>query len=69
MAKGIHYDGSLLDITAPEFGAQVEVAEGLQGLVIWINVDGVARLRICQVKLLEVKLPNTQEITFNRSGE
>lgn len=35
------------DITAPEI---VEIQIRSDGKVVWVNVDGICRLRACQVK-------------------
>jgi hypothetical protein len=40
----IHFGNQMLDITAPEI---VEVQIRSDGTVLWVNVDGVCRLRIC----------------------
>lgn len=37
---------TLLDLTAPEGGIEIEVRG--DGKVLWVNVDGVCRLRISQ---------------------
>jgi len=42
----------LKDITAPAHGVQIEIKRDAK--VIWVNVDGVAVLRICQIPLLEL---------------
>ena len=42
----------LVDITAPE-GVELSIRE--DGQVIWVNVDGVCRLRCCQIKHLEIE--------------
>jgi len=44
----------MLDITGPEAGVEVEYLNG----VLWVNVDGVCRLRVCQIT------PST-EVRFN----
>lgn len=41
------YDGQLLDITAPE---HVEVILKADRSVLWVNVEGICRLRICGLK-------------------
>jgi hypothetical protein len=41
----------LLDITGAE---NVEVLIREDKKVIWINVNGLCRLRICQIKILEI---------------
>lgn len=41
-----------LDITSPENGVQIEVRE--DGKVLWVSVDGIIVLRICQIPYLEV---------------
>jgi hypothetical protein len=46
------FHGELLDITAPKFGVEVEIRE--DGKVLWVHVDGVSVLRICQIDRLEV---------------
>ncbi len=41
----------MLDITAPE---DVEVLISRNGYRVWVNVDGICRLRCCRVKRLHV---------------
>lgn len=43
--------GTQLDITAP--GA-VEVIIDHKGKRVWVNVDGICKLRCCQIDYLEV---------------
>ena len=43
--------GEQLDITGAKI---VEVSIRSDGKVIWINVDGVCRLRVCQIEHLEI---------------
>ena len=43
----------MLDITAPKHGVDIEWRE--DGTVIWVNVDGICRLRICQIPQLWIK--------------
>lgn len=48
----------LLDITKPE---HVEIQIRNDGKVIWIHIDGITRLRICQIPLLVIndeRIPN-----------
>lgn len=40
------------DITSPEHGVQVQIRR--DGKVIWVHVDGVTVLRVCQVQALEI---------------
>lgn len=44
------------DITQPKYGVQVEIRNDKQ--VLWINVDGICVLRICQIP----------EIKFTKNG-
>lgn len=47
-ALAVQPDGThCLDITAPAHGVEVQIR--LDGKVLWVNVDGVLRLRICQI--------------------
>jgi len=41
----------MLDITAPE---QVQVLVNVDGSVLWVNIDGVCRLRVCRMTNLEL---------------
>lgn len=41
----------MLDITAPQV-IEVEVRE--DGKVLWINIDGICRLRVCQINELVI---------------
>ncbi len=40
--------GKALDLEAPEVGVEVAIRD--DGGVLWVNVDGVCVLRICQIK-------------------
>ena len=42
-----------LDITAPEHGVQIQVRA--DGKVIWVHVDGITVLRICQIPRLDME--------------
>jgi len=42
----------LKDITAPKHGVQVEIRA--DGTVLWVHVDGITQLRICQIESLEM---------------
>ena len=44
-------DIECLDITSPEI---VEVEINHNGKVVWINVDGVCRLRACRIKNVKI---------------
>lgn len=48
--------GPQLDITAPD---NVEVLLREDGKVLWVNVDGVCRLRICRVEKISFQHENT----------
>lgn len=48
---GATFDGHLLDITGPT-EVYIDVRE--DGNVLWVNVDGICRLRICRIKKLVV---------------
>lgn len=58
-----------LDITAPNHGVQVQVSP--EGDRVWVNVDGVCVLRICQIQKdrLEVDDPYTNELQPGDYGE
>jgi hypothetical protein len=45
-AKVKTYSGRMLDITAPEI---VEVQIRSDGSVLWVNIDGICRLRACNI--------------------
>lgn len=49
-----------LDITKPEIGVEILIREDKK--VIWVNVDGVCRLRICQIPELLVNDSSKNEI-------
>ena len=44
-------DDQMVDITAPE---QVQIQIRNDGKVVWVNVDGICRLRCCQVGEMEI---------------
>jgi hypothetical protein len=52
-----HKDGKIdgipqVDITGPEYGVQVSIRG--DGDVLWVNVDGICALRICNIPVLSV---------------
>jgi hypothetical protein len=46
-----------VDITAPNFGVDVTIRE--DGKVVWVSVDGITILRICQIPYLEITMPRS----------
>jgi len=40
-------DDQMVDVNAP---IEVEVAISVNGKTLWVNVDGICRLRCCQMK-------------------
>lgn len=42
-----------LDITAPKMGVQIDIRS--DGKVIWVSVDGITVLRVCQIPRLIIK--------------
>jgi hypothetical protein len=59
MAKKSESGPMSIDITAPE---HVEIRIRGDGMVVWINVDGVNRFRACKIKGLEVQDERTQNV-------
>lgn len=47
MAATIGVLGEAIDITAPENEVEVLIKDDGR---LWVNVDGICRLRICQIK-------------------
>ena len=43
---------TMLDIVKPDHGVQVQINEDSRTL--WVNVDGVCRLRVCQISRLDL---------------
>lgn len=41
----------LTDVTNPEL---VDIRISGDGKVLWVNVDGICRLRACQIKVLKI---------------
>ena len=60
----------MLDLSNPS--EQVEIRIRADGQVIWVNVDGICRLRICQIGEGIISLVDDRNITplpFNTYGE
>ena len=49
--KGSEILDELTDITGPGI---VEIQVRADGKVVWVNVDGICRLRCCQIKQLKL---------------
>jgi hypothetical protein len=47
-----HIGKQMIDITAPDKSVEVSIRK--DGTVIWVNVDGVCKLRICQIPHLVI---------------
>ena len=45
--------GSMLDISKPAVGVQIQIRS--DGKVIWLNVDGQCRVRVCGIPSLEIE--------------
>jgi hypothetical protein len=54
----------MLDITNPP---RVEIVVRADGKTIWVNVDGIYTLRICQIKYLIIEDQRKDKI-FNQSS-
>lgn len=52
MARLRDWTGIVTDITAPEHGVEIQIRN--DGKVIWVHVDGVTVLRICQIPELRI---------------
>lgn len=46
---------TMIDINAPVHGVDISVSN--DGRTVWVNVDGLCRLRICQIERLELTYP------------
>lgn len=58
--------GPQIDITKPDHGVEIKIKS--DGKVLWVNVDGVCRLRVCMIEKLDLDLDleqwlNPREIT------
>jgi hypothetical protein len=56
------------DITAP---AHVQIIIRADGKTVWVNVDGICKLRICQIPILEVedqRPKSSPKLVINESG-
>lgn len=47
---------SMLDINAPD---TVQVQVSGDGKTLWVNVDGICRLRCCRIQHLEIDTPSS----------
>ena len=47
-----HKEIVMKDITAPEYGVQVQIRD--DGKVLWVHVDGITVLRICRIPNFEL---------------
>jgi hypothetical protein len=59
-------DNQFTDITKPEHGVQITVRD--DGSVLWVSVDGLTVLRICQIPYMEINLPD-QMLTYGEIKE
>lgn len=48
--KTSHAD-QMIDITSPDVGCEVTITPDADGMTVWVNVDGVYRLRVSRVEL------------------
>lgn len=55
--------GPQLDIGKPTHGVQVQVDD--HGQRVWVNVDGVLRLRVCAAPKIEVEDARDRRITYS----
>lgn len=54
--KGRSYDGGMLDITGAK-DIQIQIAQAMNGKIIWVNIDSICVLRICRI-LGQVQIEN-----------
>jgi hypothetical protein len=64
MPTDIHHGPQMIDITAPSL-AEIQIRS--DGAVLWINVDGVCRLRICGLKPANLILNDERTIIMGSS--
>jgi hypothetical protein len=58
----------MLDLTGPKGPMQVEVQVRANGLVLYVHVEGMSVLRICQVKEFTLKTTD-KEFLINEHGK
>lgn len=49
-------NNQMIDITAPKYEVEIAISKDYDGNVIWVNVDGICRLRICRVSSEIIKI-------------
>ncbi|KKN88110.1 hypothetical protein LCGC14_0251820 [marine sediment metagenome] len=52
LSMPLRYHPPLKDITAPKHGVQIEIRG--DGKVLWVHVDGMTVLRVCQIPRLDI---------------
>lgn len=55
----------VLDITCSAATQEVEVSIKKDGKVLWVNIDGICRLRVCRIPYLVIKDDRSRSITDN----
>lgn len=55
----VSHSDQMIDITAPELEVEIMYRNG----VLWINVDGICRLRVCQIKPTTLKFDLPKGVT------
>lgn len=57
----------MIDLTAPGV-VQIEVRE--DGKVVWVNINGICRLRMCRIDTLIVDCkPSKHKFVFDHTGK
>ena len=54
---------TMQDITKPDMGVHVQVRD--DGRVLWVNVDGICVLRVCQMPRIELEWDGTIPIKLD----
>ena len=55
----------MIDLTAPKY---VEVVIDKPGKIVWVNVDGICRLRCCQVDEIHLTDDRPKKKARNKNG-
>ena len=45
----VSHSEQMIDVASPDHECEVTIEAGAGGISVWVNVDGVCRLRVCHL--------------------
>ena len=58
----IHHSEQMIDISDPNHECEISISRDGNGVVVWVNVDGICRLRVSRLSVNKLAVNSPSEI-------